>query len=921
MKISYRKVHYFGLGLLLCVILYLGISPSVIFLELMKSNKKVSLEIHSLSRINDVRANFYQSWEHFSRLAEGKNHDPIMDSMNQVIRTVDDMLKNIQGIYPENVDHLNRIIKNAIQIKTLAFSYSDEFGADPGSDNTHQLEKMAFQVKNQSLKEISDFIEMHLIKDINEQQEGILDKFKRGRTIGTTMLVLGLLISLTATILMLRSLRDPLHKLIKGTQKLAQGDLDFRLDDLSDDEIGKLGSAFNRMAKDLQERDSTLKQEIAERKKKEDELRENEERLSLALDISGASTWEWDLKNDQIVFSDDFYRNLGLTKEEFGTNNQDFENRIHPDDLMRSPEEFKDILKNGKPLFSSSEYRILGKNKEWRWVYARAKIIERDEDGKPLILVGTIMDITDRKGSEEALRKSEEKYRTILEDMEEGYFETDLEGNFVFANRIMTETLGFSPEDIEGVNYREYTDEANAKKLFQVFNGVYFSGQSVNDFEYTIVNRDSEEVLVEISVSLIKDKDGKPFGFRGLARDVTGQKSMEEQLLRAQKMEAIGTLAGGVAHDLNNILSGIVSYPELLLLDLPQDSPLTKPIQTIQKSGEKASAIVQDLLTLARRGVVVRELICFNDIIKEYLNSPEFFKLKSFHPDLKIKTNLDKELLNIMGSPVHLSKTIMNLVSNGAEAMALGGTITISTESRYLDMGTSGYEDVEEGDYVVVKIKDNGTGIASSDMERLFEPFYSKKVMGKSGTGLGMAVVWGTVKDHNGFIDLKSIEGKGSAFTLFFPASREESSSANEELSFKDYLGNGEKILVVDDIEEQREIAAGILGRLGYSVNTVSSGEEAVEYLQGNSADLLVLDMIMNPGMDGLDTYRKILEFHPEQKVILGSGFSETERVREAQKLGAGQYIKKPYSLEKIGRAVKKEVTSGNLMFMTRKGE
>lgn len=386
------------------------------------------------------------------------------------------------------------------------------------------------------------------------------------------------------------------------------------------------------------------------------------------------------------------------------------------------------------------------------------------------------------------------------------------------------------------------------------------------------------------------------------------RRRLETQLAHSQKMEAIGTLAGGVAHDLNNILSGMVSYPDLILMDLPEESTLRTPILTIQRSGKKAAAIVQDLLTLARRGVVATEVTNLNHVIHTYFESPEFKKLNDFHPDVKIESNLESDLFNIMGSPVHLSKTIMNLVSNAAEAMDDGGTIFVSTESQYIDKPIKGYDNINEGDYVVLTVSDDGEGIAQGDLKRIFEPFFTKKKMGRSGTGLGMAVVWGTVKDHNGYIDIQSAEGKGTTFTLYFPVTRRETGECESTLPIEEYMGNGEFILVVDDVEDQREIASRILIKLGYLVTCVSSGEEAVDYLKDHSADLLVLDMIMDPGIDGLETYKRILELHPDQKAIIASGFSATDRVKDVQKMGAGAYIKKPYTLEKIGIIVKTEI-------------
>ena len=385
---------------------------------------------------------------------------------------------------------------------------------------------------------------------------------------------------------------------------------------------------------------------------------------------------------------------------------------------------------------------------------------------------------------------------------------------------------------------------------------------------------------------------------------------LEKRLLRAQKMEAIGTLAGGVAHDLNNILAGIVSYPELILLDLPEEHPLRKPLLRIQSSGERAAAIVQDLLTLSRRGVVVSEVINLNTILQNYLSSPEFQKMKSYHPNIRTDVSLQSDPGNILGSQIHLSKTIMNLLTNAAEAMPEGGRITIVTQDRYVDMPISGYDDVKEGDYVSLAVSDEGTGISKADIERIFEPFFTRKEMGRSGTGLGMSVVWGTVKDHDGYIDVQSCEGQGTTFTLYFPLSRSQLPESEPSVSIESYKGNGETILVVDDVEEQRQIATQLLQKLGYSVHDVSSGEAAVEYLQTESADLVMLDMIMPPGIGGLETYRKILALHPEQKAIIASGFSESTQVQEAQLLGAGCYIKKPYSLENIGLAVKKELNN-----------
>ncbi len=659
--------------------------------------------------------------------------------------------------------------------------------------------------------------------------------------------------------------------------------------------------------------------DITGRRKAEEALAESEARYKLIADNMTDTLWLMDMDLRTTWCSPSVVRSRGYSFEEI--NALPVERHVTPESietiLKTLSEELTPERLRQKDLSISRtlELEFYRKDGSTCWSEARVTLL-RDPQGSPIGLLGVGRDITERKLAEEALHKSEEKYRTILENIEEGYHEVDLPGNFTFFNDSFERIMGYGREELMGMSYKQYSaDEENSRNIFHAYNRVYRTGETLTRFEWDIIRKDGVRRSIEVSASLIKDSSGRPQGFRGIVTDITDRKradaqrrEMEERLQRAEKMELMGILAGGVAHDLNNVLGIVIGYSEMLLMDANQPVSIRPSLEKIMNGGQKAAAIVQDLLTLARRGVSGREVLNLNKIIADCRKSPEFEKLASYHPAVEIKTDLDPRLFNVSGSSVHLGKTLFNLVSNASEAMPRGGVLIIKTANQYLGEPIQGYDEVREGDYVVLSVSDTGEGIAAADLKRIFEPFYTKKVMGRSGTGLGLAVVWGTVKDHKGYINVESEEGRGSVFTIYFPVTREDVSAEAPAISISEYMGKGESILVVDDVEEQQDLAAGMLRKLNYKVVSVSSGEGAIAYLKEHQADLMVLDMIMDPGMDGLDTYGKIIEIHPTQKAIIVSGFSETERVITAQALGAGAYLRKPYIIEKLGFAVRREL-------------
>lgn len=516
------------------------------------------------------------------------------------------------------------------------------------------------------------------------------------------------------------------------------------------------------------------------------------------------------------------------------------------------------------------------------------------------------VEIVRRKRIEAQLKRLSE----AVEQSPSPIFITDANATIEYVNPSFTQLTGYSSRQAVGKTpailksgiHDDYFYSAMWDSL--IHKGLW-KGELCNK------KRDGSLFWEMATISSIKDDNENITHYVAVKEDITRHKKdqkekkmMAARLQQAQKLETIGLMAGGVAHDLNNILSGIVGYPELLLEDLPQDSPFRNPIETIQESGKRATQVVADLLTVARGAASTREFNDLNILINEYLASPEYIKLKSNYPLLSWHHELSAEQSIISCSPVHVKKCLMNLVNNGAEAVGGKGSVSVSTWNQDIDERDALKLNIQAGSYIGVQVKDSGPGIAQSDIEHIFEPFYTKKIMGRSGTGLGLTVVWNTMKDHNGMVTVES-EHNGTLFTLYFPLSDEVEPVKFQEKKVNLISRRQEHILVVDDEKHLRDLACQMLSQLDYRVDAVPSGEAAIAFVQNKTVDLLVLDMIMEPGINGCRTYETILQQNPAQKAIIVSGFSESEDVKRALELGAGKYIKKPYSKDQIGRAVK----------------
>lgn len=558
---------------------------------------------------------------------------------------------------------------------------------------------------------------------------------------------------------------------------------------------------------------------------------------------------------------------------------------------------------------------------------------------------------TDRIAAFQDITNAEARYRHLFTSALEGILRTLPEGRIIEANPALALMTGYESvedliEQVTDIGQQVYVDPLDFEQLKSQLD----TEERLLDREVRLKRKDGSIFPVSLSAYTVRDEAGKLQAFdirlfniaerkrreqaerdhlaaeavsiaksklvddlewknRQLVEALNELKATQMQLMQSEKMAAVGMTAGGVAHDLNNILAGLVSYPELLLDSLPDDNKIRGQIEAILESGKRAAAIVADLLTLTQ-GIVKEKLkVPLETVIGEYLLSNEFRNFIGGFPGVEVATDFTPDTSSILCSPVHIEKAVMNLVTNSVEAMSGHGRIIIGTGTALSHRGVdaSGEDTVDK--LAVLTVTDDGPGIPKENIKHIFEPFYTRKVLGLSGTGLGLTVVWNVVNEHNGSVEVNSTD-EGTSFTLYFPVDDQTYPQVEDSPVVRagaELEGKG-RILVIDDEPLQRDIAQKMLERFGYEVECCRSGEEAVTFLETEKVDLLLLDMLMPPGINGLETYRRILKMHPNQKAIIVSGYSENKDVKLAMQLGAGAFVKKPYAMHQIAQSVKNEL-------------
>jgi PAS domain S-box-containing protein len=646
--------------------------------------------------------------------------------------------------------------------------------------------------------------------------------------------------------------------------------------------------------------------DITERKQTEEALQKSEEKYRTILNEMEEGYFEIDLAGNFTFVNDREASFLGYPKEELiGMNNRQYTDKETSKKLYQV---LSRIYITGEPA-KKLDIEIIRKDRTKGfaeiWVY-----LIKDPVGQPTGFRGIGRDITERKQAEEALRQSEERYRTILETMQEAYYELDLAGHFTFVNDALCRHLGYTKEELIGTKNNQYQDEANAKKTYQAFNKIYRTGEPVKAFESEYIRKDGTKGTYEVSGSLIRDAQSKPIGFRGVSRDITERKqaegeklSLQEQLRQSQKMEAIGQLAGGVAHDFNNLLTVIKGYSQLSLVDLKEDNPFRGNIQEIEKATQRATDLTRQLLAFSRRQILDLKVLDLNVLLKDL----EKMLRRIIGEDIALHTILHEDLGKVKVDPGQIEQVIFNLAVNARDAMPFGGKLTIETGNVALsEEYAHAHVSVVPGRYVMLSVSDTGVGMTQEVKEKIFEPFFTTKEKGK-GTGLGLSMVYGIVKQSNGNIWVYSEPGRGTTFKVYFPRTEEEADHLREREEADFFPRGNETVLLVEDDELVRDLAVRLLEQQGYRVLKATNGQEALRIAKehgGETIHLLLADIVM-PQMGGKELSDWLKISRPNVKILYTSGYADNAIVHHGVLDPGTNFLQKPFSLKTLSHKVR----------------
>lgn len=642
---------------------------------------------------------------------------------------------------------------------------------------------------------------------------------------------------------------------------------------------------------ELQRMNEQLRREIAERRRAEKARHESgvKYRTLVEQSLQGLVV----VQDYQIVFANRAMSGItGFTVDELlGLTPEKVQALVHPDDRDVMWQRLRQRLE-GKDVPPHYEFRAFKKDGTVVWLEMLATRI--DYKGRPAVQT-LFMDITERRRVEQALRESEERYRLHFEHVNDCIFSLDSESRITTVSPSLETLFGYKPDEILGRPLSELTivaSEYYEKAVEDV--GRVFAGERIAATEYEFITKTGKRKTVSVSGAPLF-KNGEVVAVVSVARDITEQKQLERQLMQAQKMESIGTLAGGIAHDFNNLLGGILGYASFMKAKVARDHEFFKYLDTVERSASRAAELTGQLLAFARGGKYEVRVIDLSGVVKEALAIIE----RTIDKSIEIETHFSERLPTVEADPVQMEQIILNLCLNARDAMPDGGRLIVETHAVHLSQDyVRTHVEAEPGPYVVLSVTDTGVGMESETMQRIFEPFFTTKKEGE-GTGLGLSMVYGVVKNHGGYMCVYSEPGEGATFKVYLPVNGKAEGLVSPE--HKTPPGGEELILVVDDEESIRRLAKDILEGHGYRVLLAEDGVEAVRIYKerGREISLAILDMIM-PRMGGRETFLKLKELDSQVRILLSTGYSQNGKAKEILDNGVAGFIQKPYQFNAL---------------------
>jgi PAS domain S-box-containing protein len=644
--------------------------------------------------------------------------------------------------------------------------------------------------------------------------------------------------------------------------------------------------------------------------KSEAALLESEEKHRAILDSIEDGYFEVDLKGNFTFFNDALCRLIGYSQTALmGMNNREY---MDEENAKRVFQTFNRVYETGKPT-KGFDWEITKVDGSKRQVDASVSLIN-DIQGNPVGFRGIVRDITKNKQSERALRESEAKYRQLVNLAPAGIYEVDfIDGKFISVNDVICEYTGYTRQELLGLTVFDILTKDSQKKFLERLDKISRGHKVPSSVESKIRAKSGRDFFVLINSNIIYTADGKPKGETAVVHDITEQKQAEEekknleyQLQQAQKMEAIGTLAGGIAHDFNNILSVIIGYTELILMNANVDAEVRQNLKEIFSASKHARDMVKQILAFSRQHRQERKPIQVAHIVKEAVKMLR----ASLPATISIEQHIEKNSGVIEADPTQIHQVLMNLCTNAAHAInEKDGVLEIHLGNVELDQkAAADIPGLKTGSYLKLSVKDSGEGIDPQTRQQIFNPYFTTKEKGK-GTGLGLAVVQGIVKSNNGAVTVESEVGKGATFHVYLPTIKRKL-TAEDEIAAPLPMGC-EHILLVDDEQPLVEIGKQMLERLGYSVATRTSSIEALELFRANPNrfDLVITDIIM-PNMSGDRLAQKIIDIRNDIPIVLCTGYSEKFTRQNACEMGIRSFLMKPLVMRDLANTIRQALTA-----------